>query len=399
VTDLVVLKLGQSLEDPVAWGAFSGGSLGEAGRVANVAALSQIAHRIPADVRIVAIAPGEQVAAREIPSPPKQPSKLQAAAAYLFEDDLAEPIEDIQIATQVKDKGATAFAVSKSIVRYWLDGLSAAGVTVTELTPDFACLGGSATACVFAADGRRVIASRGVAGFAAEQELAEVVAPSLIDAAGDATIVAYGAHEAIGRWTPKPVERRPLTHEADLLSVLGANLAAKGQTVNLLTGEFRRKTKLSFKLGPYRRVAGLAAGVAVAALFWGAASGLRDARVASRYEETAAALHKAAFPTFAGSDIRAHAREIVAGGGSAARFLDLNSRLSAGVASNDGVAIERLRFDSARGLFTFSIRSSSDAGIEAFRASLDGQGLVATDNGGYRRIGDSWTGEMTARLK
>jgi type II secretion system protein L len=398
LTDLVVLKLGLTLEDPVAWGAFSGANLGEAGRVASVAALSQVAHRIPPDTRIVAILPGEQVSAREIPSPPKLQSKLHAAATYLFEDDLAEPIEDIHIATQIRDRGAAAFAVSKAIVRYWLDGLSAAGVAISELTVDFACLGGSPTASVIAADGGRIIASRGLAGFAAEQDLADLAAPRFLEAAGEAAIISYGAHDAVARWAPGLFERRSLSHEADLLSVFGASIASKTQPVNFLTGEFRRSTKFSLQLGPYRRVAALAASLAVAALFWGAASGLRDARVAQRYEETASALHKAAFPTFAGSDIRAHAREIVAGGG-AARFLDLSTRLAAGLAAHDGVAIEQVRFDSARGLFTFSIRSNSDAGIEAFRASLAGHGLVATDNGGYRRNGDSWTGEMTARLK
>ncbi|MFZ5617126.1 MAG: type II secretion system protein GspL [Pseudomonadota bacterium] len=398
MTDLAVFKLGQSPEDPVAWGAFAAGVIGEAGRVANVAALTLIAGRLPPDTRMVAVLSGEQAAMRAIPAPPKQSAKLKAAATYLLEDELAEPVDDLHI---IVSSGVPrgAYAISKTLMASWLAAFDAAGVVLSEMTIDFACIGGSQTACVFVGDKDRIIASRGDAGFAAERDLAEAVAPAFIAAAGDAAIIAYGAHDRVARWAGVPIERRPLPHEVDVLALFGAHLSAKGAAANFLAGEFRRKTAQSFKLGPWRRPATLAAGLAAAAIVSAATAGIRDGRIASTYEKSAEAMHKSAFPTFSGGDIRAHSRQILADGVQAASFLELASRLTASLEGHDGVAIDRIRYDGARGQFAFSIRSDSDAGIEAFRAALDAHGLVGTDNGGYRRAGEAWIGEMSARVK
>lgn len=398
MTDLVVFKLGATPDDSVAWGAFSMGAVGEAGRVADVALLAAIADRIPADARLVAVLPGEQVAMREITAPPKQSAKLYAAAAYLLEDDLAEPIEDLHI---VVSQGATrsAYAISKRSLTAWLAAFDAAGIAVNELTVDFACIGGATERCVLAFDGDRLIASRGGAGFSAELDLAAIIAPTFIEASGDSAIVAYADDGSAGRWTARPIERRTLQHEVDLIALFGAELSSKTPPVNLLTGAYRRRSAQGFKFAPYRRPAVLAAGLAAALLISAIAGGVKDSRIAAAFESSAQAMHKAAFPTYASADIRGHARQVLAEGIKSASFLDMAQRLTASLEGHDGVAIDRIRYDAARGQFAFSIRSNSDAGIEAFRAALDANGLIASDSGGYRRSGEAWVGEMSARAK
>lgn len=398
MTDLIVFKLGPTPHDPVAWGAFSGAKIEEAGRVVDVASIAGIANRIPPDARIVAVVPGEQVAMREIPAPPKQSSKLMAAATYLLEDELAEAIDELHVVVS-NGPARSALAISKAVMRDWVAAFDAAGVALGEMTVDYLCVGGSETALIIVGDQGRVIASRGKAGFAAELELANLVAPSFMEAAGDAAIIAYGAHDQAGRWAQSPVERRPLPHEADVVALFGAHLSMKGASANLLSGEFRRKQARNLKLGPWKRPAALAAGLAAAAIVSAAAGGLRDGKIASIYETSAREMHRAAFPTFEGSDIRDHSRQRLADGVKSASFLEMTALLTASLEGHDGVAIDRIRYDGARGQFVFSIRSTSDAGIEAFRAALDANGVVATDNGGYRRSGEAWIGEMSAGLK
>lgn len=381
----------------MAWGAFDGGRLTEAGRVEGVAGLSTIAQRILDDTRVIAVLPGEQVAMRDIPSPPRQREKLAAAASYLLEDELAEGLDGLHVAIVSSSERARAFAVSKALIEGWLAAFADAGVRLSTLTVDFDLIGGSKGVCVVVADRDRIIASRGSAGFAAELSLAELVAPAFIEAAGEAALVSYGAHDLVGRWAAAPVERRPLAHEADLLALFGANLGPKGERVEFLSGAFKPKTSYAIEWGPWRRPAALAASLAASLVLLGAASGLRDWRVAERYESTAEALHKSSFPTFEGGDIRNHARSLLAGGAKSAGFLEMTARLTAGLEAHDGVAIERIRYDATRGQYTFSIRSDSDAGIEAFRTGLSQFGVEATDSGGYRRTGDQWVGEMTAR--
>ncbi|HBK92004.1 MAG TPA: hypothetical protein DDZ68_10075 [Parvularcula sp.] len=369
----------------------------EAGGVEGVAALPGVLERLPADRRIVAVLRGEQVAMRDIPSPPRQPAKLKAAAGYLLEDELAEAVDELHIAISTGAEGVRAYAISKPLMRSWADAFAEAGVTLAEMSVDYALIGGSSGVCVIAANRDRIIAARGGAGFAAELPLAEIVAPAFLAAAGEAAIVSYGAHEHLGRWAAAPVERRPLAHEADLVSLFGANLGGKDGRVNFLSGEFSPKRTYTVELGAWRRPAALAAGLASGLVLLGGASGLRDWRVAERYETTAEILHKSAFPTFEGGDIRGHVRGLLASGAKTAGFLDMTARLTAGLEAHEGVSIERIRFDAGRGQYTFSIKSASDAGIEAFRTGLAAFGVEATDNGGYRRTGDQWVGEMTAR--
>jgi general secretion pathway protein L len=399
VTDLIILKLGETPADVVAWGAFAAGRFEEAGRVENVSALTDVTGRFSEDARIVAVLPGEQVALRDIPSPPRQAAKLRAAAGYLLEDELAETIDDLHLVITSVADGARAFAISKAVMKSWIDAFAEAGVTVASMSVDFALIGGDPSVCVIAGDRGRIIASRGKAGFAAELALADIVAPAFLQAAGDAAVVSYGAHEHAGRWAAAPVERRPLAHEADLIALFGANIAAKGEHPEFLSGEFRPKRQRSAQLGAWRRPGALAASLAAALVALGAASGLRDWRIAERYEATAEALHKSAFPTFEGGDIRSHVRGLLASGAKTAGFLEMTARLTAGLEAHPGVSIERIRYDAARGQYIFSIRSTSDAGIEAFRTGLLGSGIEASDNGGYRRTGDQWVGEMAARAR
>jgi type II secretion system protein L len=398
LTDLFLFKLGPTPRDPVAWGAFSGATIEEAGRVVDVASIAGIANRIPPDARIVAVLPGEQVAMRAIPAPPKQLSKLVAAATYLLEDELAEAASDLHIVVAGAGDRA-ALAISKALMRDWLSAFEAAGVALTEMTVDYLCIGGSKTALIIVGDQGRIIASRGDAGFAAELDLADLVAPDFIEAAGDAAIIAYGAHDHAGRWAQTPVERRPLPHEADVVALYGAQLSMKGAAANFLSGEFRRKQARNLKLGAWKRPAALGAGLAAALVVSAAAGGLRDGKIASTFETSARDMHRAAFPTFEGTDIRDHSRQILASGVKSASFLEMTALLTASLEGHEGVAVDRIRYDGARGQFVFSIRSNSDAGIEAFRAALDANGVVATDNGGYRRSGEAWIGEMSAGLK
>lgn len=398
MTDLLILKLGASPLDPVAWGAFTDGGLGEAGRVANVAALASVASRVPPEARVVGILQGEQVAMREISAPPKQSSKLVSAATLLLEDELAEPVEAMHVV--VSDGPArAALAVSKALLREWVEGFAAAAIQLDELTVDFLSIGGSPTACVLVGDGGRIIAAHKANGFAAETALADIVAPGFIEAAGDAAVIAYGAHDLVGRWAQAPVERRTAAHEADVLALFGATISARGVGAEFLTGEFRRKQARSLKLGPWKRTAILAAGLAAAAIVTATAGGMRDGRVAAAYARSAEVMHRAAFPTYSDGDIRGHARELLARGVKSASFLEMTSLLTESLKGHEGVAIDRIRFDAARGQYVFSIRSDSDAGIEAFRATLDANGLAAEDSGGYRRSGEAWVGEMTARRK
>ncbi|MEQ8934883.1 MAG: hypothetical protein RIE56_03720, partial [Amphiplicatus sp.] len=56
----------------------------------------------------------------------------------------------------------------------------------------------------------------------------------------------------------------------------------------------------------------------------------------------------------------------------------------------------RISFDAARGEIVVSVRSNSDVDIETLKTRLAERGVAARDNGGYRRSGAFWIGELAA---
>lgn len=395
MTDLVVIRLGADVDQPAAWAAFAAGVLIEGGRETNVAALGALADRF-AEARVVAVAPGEQAALRPLDAPPRAGDKLQAAARLLLEDELAEPLEDIHTVAAVRGESAIAAAMSKATLGRWLSALDATGLSVSGLTADYLALPVGPAECVFVADRERIIASRGDAGFAAERELATALAPGFIRSDPDRHIAGYGDENVLAAVIGPIFERRTLNHEADLLRLFAVAIE-KGQAVDFLTGPYKRKQAGGVRFAPWRRAAifaGAAAALGVVAFVAGA---MRDARVASRLEERAAAVHSQAFPGYAGDDLAAHARSILAQGAATTNFLDLNTALAEAVEGTPDLAIDRVRFDATRGEFSFSVRSASDTAIESLRGKLAERGVMATDQGGYRRSGAIWIGEMTAR--
>lgn len=398
MSDLILFKLGPTPADPVDWAIFADGAKSESGRAANVGALSELSGRFEDGMRIVAVLQGEQAAMREMSSAPRQSPKLLAAAGLLLEDDLAQPVADMHIVVSAGEPRA-AIAISKAALEDWLAAFDAAGAPVNEFCVDFTAVGGSASTVVFVADGDRVIASAGARGFSAEADLVRDAAPSLLEAATDGSVIIYGAADIGEAAGARMIDRRALNQSTDILSIFAAALSSKPAPANLLTGAYRRHAPSSFRFQPFKRPAMLAAGLAVASLLSVVAAGVRDARTAAAYNQSATAMHQAAFPGFSGGDIRAHARQLMSNGGATASFLEMSERLTAGLAADEGVAIDRIRYDGARGQYVFSIRSVSDSGIEALRAALDANGVIATDNGGYRRSGDAWVGEMTAKAK
>jgi type II secretion system protein L len=173
-------------------------------------------------------------------------------------------------------------------------------------------------------------------------------------------------------------------------------LTARSGVANLLSGEFRRLAPPLIRWSEARRPAAIAAGLAVALLSVAAADGFRSVRAIDRYDAAAKKVHAAAFPGSGASDIKDHARKTLESGRSSSGFIDMSSRLSTAVASVDAAAIDRIRYDRERREFRFNVRATTDADIEKLRAALAAQGINAADQGGYRKSGEVWVGEMSA---
>ncbi|MEM8772949.1 MAG: type II secretion system protein GspL [Pseudomonadota bacterium] len=396
MSGVVVIRLGLTPGDVQNWAAFNGGETVMSGESQQ---LSELAERVVSkfdDNTVVGILPGEQTAMRTLPAPPRQSSKLLSAATLLLEDELALPIDEHHVATARLDDQAQIIAVRRDLVREWIAAFDDAGLTLSVLTPDYSVLGGARDRGVLFLEEDRVTANFGDQAFAVEADLAE---PLIAEFLSRDTEVSLGVYSAPG----DILERNPHyehlgSADAGVLLQLAASKAAAGQAINLRQGAFKPPRRKLIDTVRWRRPAAMAAMLALFGLGAVIADGIREGRLAERYESEAQRIHAEAFPQAAGVDMRSHARGVLAGGGGGTSFMALSDVLGKALANHDEVTIDRVRFDVDRSAYVFSIRSVSDAQIDAFRQSLTALGAASSETGGYRRSGAFWVGEMTVSL-
>ncbi len=395
MNETLILLLGQSPEEPVRWGVTAGGRVLRSGAAPSGHALSEIAGEAAKARSSIAVLPGEQAAMRAVPAPPRAAAKVRAAAAYLLEDDLAENLDSLHIATMRHESGAgLAVAVKRSVLDAWRDAFDEAGWSPDVMTPDFTLLPASPDKASFIVSSERIIGMTGLQGFALERPMADAVAAELAD---DASIEAVAGWIAPGAETPdfgqKPAEWINLKGDEALFN-LYTEQAAAGGAPNMLQGAYRKRRDWGGAVGPWRRAAMLAA-VCIAALGGNVvADAARSERIASRLNSETLSLHQTAFPEAANADPRNHARSILQTGGGGMDFLHLATQVAESLESADGVQIDRVRYNASRGEFSVNMRFADINDLESLKRSLAGRGVTATEAGGVRRSGAIYVGEL-----
>lgn len=398
MTESLLLLLGASPEAPLRWGRFDDRRFMEGGRLESAADLVGLAPAEGSGVRVVALLPGEQVAARRTAPLSRNVAKARAAAAYVMEDELGESADSLHVAVASVGDTALAMAAKRAIVEGWLVVFSEARIAPDILSADYLALNPQAESAAVLFDGQHVIASFEGTGLAAELDLFTAIVPGLfkkapirIQAIGDATLRKLLPVESEIDW-------QGAADDARILAYYG-NAVADASPPSLLQGQYAKKRSLMPLFAPWRRAATIAASAAAVLTLGVIAQGVRADQTANSWTKAAREIHAARFPDEAAADPVAHARELLARGGADSSFLALASRFGEGVAAHDVVSIDRIRFNAANGEFAVSVRSKTDAGIDELKATLAGLGVVTQDSGGYRRSGDHWSGELSARLK
>ncbi|MBI1365981.1 MAG: hypothetical protein GC153_08505 [Alphaproteobacteria bacterium] len=389
-----ILLLGASPTTPFRWGRFSGAQLIEGGWLENAADLASVAAYAENADSVIALLPGEVVAARRMAAAPRSAAKARAAALYLMEDELGESADVLHVAAA----GGLAVALQRAIVEDWRDAFAAVGFSVDILSADYLALSGLHEEAVVIAEAGRVVAAFDGAGFAIELGMFEALAPNIF-APAPPHVKLIGGRD-IERVFPadSAVERLGEADDAAILSLYGEATAAAAPP-NLFQGEFEQKRAIAPALVPWRR-AGLLAAAACALFVTGVvAQGVRADVTAGMWTKAAREIHVKRFPDAANDDPVAYARRILAKQGGDASFLALASRFSDALQNNDAVQIDRIRFNAARNEFVVTVRSRTDSGIDDLKAALSKLGVVTQDSGGFRRTGSAWSGELSARLR
>lgn len=389
------VRLGTNPADPVGWILYEKDGAPETGRPATIADLADQLGTSD-DISVTAILPGELVARRDFPNAPKADNKMMLAGRLLLEDVLAEPIEDCHIASLRVENRARIYAVNAERLSQFLEPFDEAGLFVGAMTVDYDAIGSDHQGLTLFVEKDRVIGASDEMAFAAEGDLAFKAAELALAGSQEATIRVFGHYPQTADPDPLLYDSAGEADDATLIGLADAALA-DGKAVNLLQGKFRRRRAINVNWSRWRTPAALAAGL-VGLLFAGTiADGMRADRLAERYRAEAVRVHTAAFPTISG-DIRANAVSVLSTGTTARAFISAIPAITAAIEENETVSVDRIRFDATRRLFVISVRSPSDLAFEDIRNNLSGRGLSVSDQGGYRRSGDFWVGELNVEM-
>lgn len=397
MNETLILLLSETPGGPVRWAQLTDGRVLRADIADGADALAALAGRAANARLVAAVLPGECVAMRSLPAPPKGQGQFRAAIGYLLEDELAESLDNIHVAPVRHQSGAgVALAVKKSLLDGWLEALGAAGISPDLVTADYALLPMTAGRAVFVETADRIIATAGLAGFALDRPLADEMVRAILADEKISDIVVYGGRsiDAGGRQGVN-VERRAALFDEALFRTYAAGLAG---APNLRAGAYRKRSDWRAAAGPWRRVGVLAAASLAALMLATVAASVRDMRTADRLKEETLALHEAAFPEAAGQDPRVHARNILGAGGGRPVFLALTGGLADSAEENNGVEIDRIQYNAARADYSVYLRFSDIAQFEAFKTSLASRGYAAAEAGGVVRSGAFYRGQLRVSL-
>lgn len=392
--ETLILLLGQSPDAPLRWAFTGDGAILEADIAPNLADLAPLAARA-GDARVLAVLPGEQAAMRVMAAPPRAQSKFRAAAAFLLEDELAENLDTLHVATARHAAGAgLALAVKKTVMDDWREAFAETGIAPDHMAPDFALLPLEPSRAALVCEGDRLFGVFGLQGFAIERPLADALAVMIADEDAVEAVTAFGdADTERVEYLDKPVEWRGGADDASMFR-LYAGAVQTGAAPNLLQGAYRKRHDWRAAVGPWRRAAVLAAACLVAVVAGVVADGVRADRLAGRLNGEALALHQAAFPDEASVAPRDHARRVLASGRESAQFLPLSTHFAETLEQHDAIQVDRIRYNAARGEFSINLRFADINELESLKQALAARGVSTSEAGGVRRSGNVFIGEL-----
>ncbi len=392
MNETLILLPGLTPDDPVRWAFVGEEDILESDVCENAAGLSAISERAGNARLIACILRGECATMRALAVPPKSAAQFRAAAGMLLEDELAESLEQVHVATARHDSGAgLALAVKKSAMDNWLAALGDAGLSPDIVTADYALTPMTEGRAVIIEMPDRMIGVMGLKGFAIEKPLADGFLTAILDDAGVRKVTACTAKAIPGLREDVEIEQRGLL---DPQALIGFFTEGLDKAPNLMQGGYRKRRDWRAAVGPWRQVAVLAAASLAVLTLSLVADSARDLRLADRLEEETRALHDAAFPDATGADPRAHARQILGAGGGRPVFLALTNNLADSLEDNEGVEIDRIRYNASRGEYSVSLRFGDIAQFEALKSALTARGLTAAESGSVLRTNNVYRGEL-----
>ncbi len=394
MSETLIFLLGEKTSDPIRWGLVGPEGLRATDVVNQLDTFDPVRAKVATADTIIGVLPGEQVAMRLLASPPRSPSKFKAAAMYLLEDDLAEPLDDLHIAVARQDGVGVAMAVKKTVMNDWHAAFAKIGVQPDVVAADFSLLSSESHKNVVVFDQNRIMCAIDGTAFSAARPMADSLFAELIISDSVDEVLAYGdAQKETHDLPEKALSWRGAFDDAAMFAVYASNAAQNGAP-NLLQGAYKKRWDWRGGISPWRRAATLAAACLVGVIGLTIADGNRSARLADGLNQQTLAVHRTAFPEAANIDARRHARQMLSTQSVGPGFLSLTSEFAIAINDDEQIQIDRIRYNAARGEFSVNLSFADINALETLKSKLTDRGISVSEAGGVRRSGSLYIGEL-----
>ncbi len=370
----------------------------------------------------IALAPTEAVFLRRAPVPGSNDRDAQRATPFLIEEQLAQPLEDVETGIGPAAEDGTRFiaAVDRELLTLWRKLAVGLGVKPVHLVPDALVLpevGADLTAFAY---GERVLArTRGVENSATdgardvdaalaepiavsiELDFAEAVLPILANHLNpQRVLVSQGLDPNLTAPDGSPVALKRVP--APDLRVLAAQTGAErlARLPALLGAGLMSALDWAGLLRPWRTAAMLAGVAVVATAIFAAGEAAYLEQRTEAYATAELETFQNAFPDTRATNPPAQLRRALASVGAvedSAGFLELAAALARIMADNEEVRIDSLRYDADRGVLSVSALYAGFDDFDALRAAAEREDVVLED-GGARQSSSGVEGSFTVRL-
>jgi general secretion pathway protein L len=370
----------------------------------------------------VALAPAEAVFLRRAPVPGANDRDARRAAPFLIEEQIAQPLEDVEAAVGAADDAGVRYiaAVDGALLASWRRLAAGLGVKPVHLVPDALVLPDVGADLVAFTYGERVLVrTRHASSSQAEGErdveaaIGEPIALGLDADLAGSILPALAGHLAPRRVlvsedfdpnltapdaTPIALKRMA----APDLRLLGGQMSLErlASLPGLLGASFVSALDWAGMLRPWRSAA-LLAGVAVlaTAIFAAGEAAYLDHRT-NAFARAELETFEAAFPDTRVVNPQVQLRRALASVGAVedrGGFLELAAGLAAIMEGNEDIRIDAIRFDADRAALSVSALYSDFDDFEALQTAAEARDIVLED-GGARQSASGVEGEFTVRL-
>ena len=394
MSEQLVIRLGSLPQQNISWLVWAQASqeVIASGEIQDTAQLPDLAQRL-GKRPVIALVPASDVQLKQVVLPGKPSRQTAQALPYMLEEEQAEDIDQLFIASgQVLQQDGqyhqqVAICRRDKLVQ-WLSALQDAGFTVSRMIPDALLLPEQQLpACIQLHE-----------QWLLKQSSWQIAA---VDASWWGDYLQLAAMPMLSSYSPWPDElKQPhqLIAPELPLALLASQLPLN--SFNLLQGEYKPKRKRDPQLDKWRASAMLLASVAVIYASVQAVAGWQWSRQADAVNQQINALYQQTFPGERIVNLRAQLQQKLAGtaSGSEHSFLQQLQSVQTQLAQVPDIRLENLRYDGKRNELRFVASGNSFQSFDKLKSALEQAGFTV-DQGALSNDGGKVQGSVALRSR